>query len=166
MHADREVRGRFLDLVEKVAKGDLLDWSSTPGGRLALIVVTDQFPRNIFRGSKRAFAYDKLALRWCLDGLAQRVDPQLLPIERWFFYLPLQHSESIAHQEQSVSLYSTLLGEVSDAEKVVFQGCLSYAIRHRDVVSQFGRFPHRNKLLDRESTPEELAFLATPGSSF
>lgn len=164
--ADREVRDRFLHLVEKAAMGHLSGWTATPGGRLALILVTDQFPRNIFRGSKHAFDFDKLALGWCLDGLAQQVDPRLLPSERWFFYLPLQHSESLEHQDQSVRLFRKLLADAGDEERAVFEGCLDYAIRHRDVISEFGRFPHRNTLLGRVSTPKELAFLAKPGSSF
>lgn len=164
--ADREIRERFLGGVGEAAEHRLNGWEVTPGGRLALVLLTDQFPRHIYRGSRQAFAYDTLALDWCLSGVAQSVDTSLRPVERWFFYLPLQHSESLEHQDTSVALYTELLNGVSDAEKEVFEGCLNYAVRHRNVVAEFGRFPHRNALLGRQSTMEELAFLAKPCSSF
>lgn len=163
---DRHLRERFLSLVQNAVAGDLVEWESTPCGRLALILLTDQFPRNVYRGTSRAFAYDELALSWCLDGLAQRVDTKLLPIQRCFFYLPLEHCESLEQQDRSVALYAKLMDDVSATEKELFEGYLRYAIQHRDVVARFGRFPHRNEQLGRESTLEELDFLLEPGSSF
>lgn len=131
-----------------------------------MILLTDQFPRSIYRDSPRAFAYDAKALAWSLDGVQERVDLKLRSIERVFFYLPLEHAESLQYQEQSVKHFRELLDEVGPDLKPIFQSYLDYAVRHRDIIARFGRFPHRNKILGRKSTPEELAFLALPGSSF
>lgn len=163
---DSEIRRRFEDGVRAAAEGQLDDWAAIPRGALALIILTDQFPRNIYRDSPRAFAYDAKALGWCLDGLARRSDLQLRPIERVFFYLPLEHSESVAHQERSVRCFEELFAAVALEQKQGYVEYLDFARRHRDVIARFGRFPHRNKILGRESTPEEIAFLAEPGSSF
>jgi len=163
---DHEIRRRFEDTVRAGAEGDLDDWVSTARGRLALIVLTDQFPRNIYRNSAQAFAYDAKALAWCIDGLDQRSDLQLRPIERVFFYLPLEHAESLTHQERSIRYFRDLLDTVPLEQKYTFEEYLNFAQRHRDVIARFGRFPHRNEILRRESTPEELAFLAQPSSSF
>jgi uncharacterized protein (DUF924 family) len=133
---------------------------------LALILLTDQFPRNIYRGQARSFGFDGLALRWALDGLDLGIDRQLRPIQRVFFYLPLEHSESIAHQDRSLDLYQQLLNDVPEEQKETFTGFRNFAIRHRDIIARFGRFPHRNAILDRVSTDEETAFLKTAGSSF
>ena len=163
---DGEIRRRFESAVIRAAAGELSDWQSNPRGRLALILVTDQFPRNIFRGSPRAFAQDSKALAWSLDGIDQGLDMKLRPIERVFFYLPLEHSEALEHQEQSVRQFRELVNAVGADRRDVFVEYLDFAVRHRDIIARFGRFPHRNKILGRESTPEELAFLAEPGSSF
>jgi len=163
---DSEIRRRFEDGVRAAAEGRLDDWAAIPRGRLALIILTDQFPRNIYRDTPQAFAYDAKALGWCLDGLAQRSDLQLRPIERVFFYLPLEHSESLAHQERMVRCFEELFAAVALEQKQTFAEYLDFARRHRDIIGRFGRFPHRNKILGRESTPEEIAFLAEPGSSF
>lgn len=163
---DAEMRQRFESFVHRAAAGEFSDWQSSPRGRLALILLTDQFPRNIYRDSPNAFAYDSKALRWCIDGIDQGVDLQLRPIERVFFYLPLEHSESLEHQDRSVKLFRRLLDEVGAGQTKVFEEYLDFAVRHRDIIARFGRFPHRNKILGREPTSDELAFLATPGSSF
>ena len=163
---DGEIRRRFESAVIRAAAGELSDWQSNPRGRLALILVTDQFPRNIFRGSPRAFAQDSKALAWSLDGIDQGLDMKLRPIERVFFYLPLEHSEALEHQEQSVRQFRELVNAVGADRRDVFVEYRDFAVRHRDIIARFGRFPHRNKILGRESTPEELAFLAEPGSSF
>lgn len=163
---DGEIRQRFEGLVAKAGAGELIAWQATPSGRLALILLTDQFPRSIYRDSPRAFAYDAKALAWSLDGVQERVDLKLRSIERVFFYLPLEHAESLQYQEQSVKHFRELLDEVGPDLKPIFQSYLDYAVRHRDIIARFGRFPHRNKILGRKSTPEELAFLALPGSSF
>jgi len=163
---DEEIRQRFENLVAQAGSGKLTDWQSTPSGRLALILLTDQFPRNIHRDSPRAFAQDSKALAWCLDGIKNDFDLKLRPIERVFFYLPLEHAESLKHQEQSVKLFRELAESVTSDQKTLFDGYLDYAVRHRDTIARFGRFPHRNKILGRGSTAEELVFLAEPGSSF
>lgn len=163
---DSEIRRRFEDGVRAAAEGRLDDWAAIPHGRLALIILTDQFPRNIYRDTPQAFAYDAKALGWCLGGLARRSDLQLRPIERVFFYLPLEHSESVAHQERSVRCFEELFAAVALEQKQGYAEYLDFARRHRDVIARFGRFPHRNKILGRESTPEEIAFLGEPGSSF
>ena len=162
---DAEMRQRFESLVHRAAGGELSSWQSSPRGHLALILLTDQFPRNIYRDSPRAFAYDRHALALCIDGIDQGVDLQLRPIERVFFYLPLEHAESLEYQDSSVRQFRRLLDEVGAGQKV-FEEYLDFAVRHRDVIARFGRFPHRNKILGREPTSDELAFLATPGSSF
>lgn len=164
--SDEEIRQRFDSLVTQAAAGELSDWQMTPSGRLALILLTDQFPRNIHRDSPRAFAQDSKALAWCLNGIKRDFDLKLRPIERVFFYLPLEHAESLEHQEQSVRQFSALLDEVGADQKTFFAEYLDFAVRHRDIIARFGRFPHRNKILGRESTPDEIAFLAEPGSSF
>jgi len=131
-----------------------------------LILLTDQFPRNMYRDSPQAFAYDAKALAWCLEGLKQQFDRHLRPIERVFFYLPLEHAESLEHQERSVEKFRELLDEADERRKNVFAEYLDLAVRHRNIIARFGRFPHRNRILGRESTGEELAFLKEPGSSF
>ena len=163
---DDEIRRRFAGLAAQAAAGDLSDWRMTPHGRLALILLTDQFPRNIYRDTAKAFAHDHQALAECLDGIAREEDLKLRPIERVFFYLPLEHSESLEHQEQAVKRFGALRDAVGAHQKDVFAEYLDFAVRHRDIIARFGRFPHRNKILGRESTPDELAFLAEPGSSF
>lgn len=163
---DDEIRRRFENHVVMAVSGELNDWLSTPRGRLALIILTDQFPRNIYRDTARAFSCDAQALTWCIEGLERGVDRDLRPIERVFFYLPLEHAESLEHQELSVQCFSELIAIVSAEQKSTFEEYLDYAIRHRQIIQRFGRFPHRNKILGRESTPEEVGFLSEPGSSF
>lgn len=164
---DEEIRGRFQGLVRKAAAGELSDWQATPHGRLALILLTDQFPRNIYRDSPQAFAADPQALALSVDGIDHGWDLQLRRIERVFFYLPLEHAESIEYQEESVKQFRRLHDEVASEDgKEVFAEYLDFAVRHRNIIARFGRFPHRNKVLGRRSTPEELAFLDEPGSSF
>jgi uncharacterized protein (DUF924 family) len=164
--ADLEIRQRFGALLHQAAAGELCEWQAMPRGRLALILLTDQFPRSVYRGSPQAFAYDGHALAWCLGGIEERLDLRLRPIERVFFYLPLEHAESLERQQQSVKLFSELVGLVAPEQKETFEEYHNFAVRHRDIIARFGRFPHRNRILGRTSTPEELAFLNEPGSSF
>jgi uncharacterized protein (DUF924 family) len=105
-------------------------------------------------------------LAWCIEGLEQKVDRELRPIERVFFYLPLEHAEYLEHQALSVKYFGELASTINSEQKALFDGYLDYAVRHRQIIERFGRFPHRNKILGRESTPDELAFLSEPGSSF
>lgn len=163
---DSAIRRRFEDVITEAAMGALDPWAQTPAGRLALILLTDQFSRNIYRDTKAAFGHDPLALAWCKEGLVRGDDARLRPIERVFFYLPLEHSESRPDQERSVALYRALSASVPPTQRAAFDGFVDFAVRHRDIVERFGRFPHRNRVLGRPSSPEELAFLEGPGSSF
>ena len=134
---DGEIRQRFENLVIRAAAGELYHWQANPRGRLALILLTDQFPRNIYRDSPKAFAYDPKALAWCLDGIRQGLDLKVRPIERTFFYLPLEHAESIEYQEQSVKHFGQLVSVVSAEQKQTFNEYLDLAIRHRDIIARF-----------------------------
>ncbi len=163
--ADATIRARFGNLIEAAGAGEL-DWVGTPAGRLAHILVADQFSRVIHRGTPLAFALDPLARRLCREGIEHGDDRRLRAIERVFFYLPFEHSEELADQERSVELYRRLAADVEASLRPVFEGYLEYAVRHREIVARFGRFPHRNAVLGRVSTAEETAFLTEPGSSF
>ena len=163
---DADIRNRFGGLVEAAASGQLDDWATDPRGRLALILLFDQFPRNMYRDTPRAFAYDPLAAKLALDGITAGADRTLRAIERVFFYLPLEHAESAELQERCVALFTALAAGVPEDDRKTFTGYVDYAVRHRDVIHRFGRFPHRNHILGRVSTPEETAFLKQPGSSF
>lgn len=163
---DQEIHRRFESSTEAMGRGELDDWAATPHGLLAMVLLVDQFPRNMYRSLPESFAFDTLALRWSLHALERGMDNHLRPIERVFLYLPLEHAESRAEQDRSVFLFEQLARDVPAEQKEVFAGFLDYAIRHREVIARFGRFPHRNKILGRESTPEEIEFLQQPGSSF
>lgn len=164
--ADEAIRQRFETCMMKAANHELDAWAATPAGRLALIILTDQFPRNSYRGTPRAFSFDPLARTWCKEGMRDGADRRLRPIERAFFYLPLEHSESLEDQQQSVALFEELTAKADPDHRPTFDGFLRFALRHRDIIRRFGRFPHRNRILGRISSAEELAFLAGKGSSF
>ena len=155
---DAEVTQRYRDLCDKLARAP--EWLDTPRERLARIIVLDQFPRHIHRGTARAFAADGLALATARLALERGDDASLSPVERLFLYLPFEHSEALEDQQRACELMKPLAAfpETDDAYR--------YAIAHRDVIQRFGRFPHRNSILGRASTPEELEFLKQPGSSF
>jgi uncharacterized protein (DUF924 family) len=163
---DAEVTKRFASLVERAQRGELDEWAKTPKGRLALIILLDQFPRNLHRDSKEAFATDLPALRLTLEGLDAGVDRELGTAERLVFYLPLVHSEELAHQERAVELFRRNRDEGRSDLVPELETALGVIDRHRYIVERFGRFPHRNEVLGRESTVEELAFLAGPNSAF
>ena len=163
---DQAVIDRFSATLAAAAAGQLDHWANTPRERLALVIVLDQFPHHIYRDQPQAFATDPQALALSLDALAAGEDPQLAPIERVFLYLPLEHAESTAMQDLSVALYGKLAREAAPAERLLFEDFLDYARRHRDVVTRFGRYPHRNAILGRASTADELEFLKQPGSRF
>lgn len=157
---DGEIRCRFLDEHEAALAGMRGDWEATPHAALALVIVLDQFPRNMFRDSPRSFAADRAAL-----GVARRMvrsgfDRLLRPLERCFAYLPFEHSEDLAAQRRSLALFEGLRFS-SDCI-----GNIDYAHRHYEIIARFGRFPHRNAVLRRTSTPEEIEFLRQPGSGF
>lgn len=162
---DNQIRQRFAELLEPARDGQL-NWSVTPFGRLAEILLLDQFPRNIFRNQPEAFAYDATALQLALAGLEMGDDRACGLYQRLFFYLPLEHSEELPLQQRSVALFEGLLQEAPAAKEKQFSEVLDYAVRHRDIIARFGRFPHRNHALGREPTAEELEFLRQPGSSF
>ena len=157
---DREVRSRFLPVYQQAVAGELDDWKASPQGCLALIILLDQFPRNMFRGQPQAFATDPQALAYAKHAVTNSFDRELLPIQRQFIYLPFEHSENLTHQHQCLELFSTL----KDYPECV--DGIDYAHRHFKVIERFGRFPHRNEILGRKSTPEEAEFLKQPGSSF
>ncbi|MCA1978159.1 MAG: DUF924 domain-containing protein [Thiobacillus sp.] len=163
---DRIVAERFGATLVAARAGQLASWAETPPGRLALVIVFDQFPHHIHRDQPLAFATDPQALALALEALALGEDRQLSRIQRVFLYLPLEHAESLALQEQAVACYDALLREAPPEERELFAGFLDYARQHRDVVARFGRFPHRNAILGRPSTPEEIEFLKLPGSRF
>ena len=157
---DVEIRERFGDLLAQAASGRLDAWQSRPRGALALIVLLDQFPRNMHRGKPAAFACDARALAVARHAVARGFDRGLLPVERWFVYLPFEHAENLAMQRESLRLFAGLKSFPDSA------GILDYPKRHFDVIARFGRFPHRNEILGRPSTAEETAFLKLPGSRF
>lgn len=165
---DDEVRARFGPALRAAKAGELDAWASSARGRLALIIVLDQFSRNIHRGDPETYAADDRARALTHEGLALGHDRELEPLQRVFFYLPLEHSESLADQERCVELFRALAAEpeLDEDQRELFANYLDYAVRHRDIVARFGRFPHRNEILGRTSTPEEQAFLTEPGSSF
>ena len=157
---DDLIRVRFLSLYARAAAGDLDAWRQAPRSLLALIVVLDQFSRNIFRGQAQAFATDVQALAAARHMLACAWDVSLSPLERCFGYLPFEHAEDLATQQRAVELFAALDGDTQVGDMS------EWARRHHAVIARFGRFPHRNAVLDRVSTPAELEFLAQPGSYF
>ncbi|MEH6693794.1 MAG: DUF924 family protein [Hyphomonas sp.] len=165
---DEEIRERFLTLLETLAAGPLAqEWAAKgPRERLAAIIVLDQFSRNMFRDSPRSFSQDMLALRLCKEGLALREDLSLSEAERMFFYLPLEHSEDVGDQSRSVEMFAALRRDAREDFQKLTESVLEYAYAHQSVVDRFGHFPHRNEVVARESTPEEVAYLAKPGSGF
>jgi len=158
---DAEIAEKFGTLVRRGLHGELSDWALAPTTALAKIVLLDQFTRNIFRGSKQAFAGDAQALRTATALVDAGQDMTLSTLQRWFIYMPFEHDESLANQARSITLFERLA-----AADDRIKGALDYAERHQDVIRRFGRFPHRNAMLGRESTVAELAYLAEPGSGF
>ena len=158
---DHEVRQRFETTLELADTGACAHWESEPRSLLALILLFDQFPRNIHRGTPQAFDYDGKALELSVRGVDAGVDRELTPLERVFFYMPLQHVESLKLQQRSVELNSALVGEGPQELRDYLAEAHGYAVSHRDIIARFGRFPHRNAVLARESTKEEKAYLET-----
>ena len=157
---DDAIRARFLDVHRQAAGGRLQPWCTAPDSLLALIVVLDQFPRNLFRGTSRAFASDTQALAAAQLAVARGFDRLLLPVQRWFVYLPFVHAEDLALQRRCLELFEGLRGDPDSAVSI------DYARRHCEIIERYGRFPHRNAILERISTPEEIEFLQQPGSAF
>ena len=153
---DQLIKLRFSDLHEKAVKCELFEWRKYPQGRLAEIIVLDQFSRNMFRGTARAFSQDPMALILSQEAISLGIDNLLKPQERGFVYLPLMHSESLVIHETAEAVYR----QFGD------QSSLKYELKHKAIIQRFGRYPHRNKILGRESTAEEIDFLKQPGSGF
>jgi uncharacterized protein (DUF924 family) len=163
---DHEIEKEFADDVEAACEGRLNHWAAEPHGRLALIILIDQFRRNIYRGTAEAFSKDKLALKLCVEGAMEKKDKGLTPIQRVFFYMPLQHAESKKVQAKSAELYNRLAEAVSPTYRETFLTVAQFAELHKDIIDQFGRFPHRNALLGRENTAEEAEYLAGDSPDF
>jgi uncharacterized protein (DUF924 family) len=163
---DHECKKEFSDDVDRASEGKLNHWAAEPCGRLALILLLDQFRRNIYRGTAEAFSMDKLALKFCVEGAMEKKDKGLTPIQQAFFYMPLQHAESRKVQAKSVKIYNRLAEAVSATYRETFETIAQFAELHHDIIEQFGRFPHRNKLLNRDNTPEEDEYLAGDSPDF
>jgi uncharacterized protein (DUF924 family) len=157
---DATIRGRFAVPIAAACAGAFGDWCAEPRGALARVLLLDQFTRNAFRETAAAFGGDARALATAEDAVARGFDRELEPLERQFLYLPYEHSEDMAAQERSLALFAALAQDTGDRSP------LEWAERHAAIVRRFGRYPHRNAALGRASTPEEIAFLRTPGSGF
>ena len=155
---DREIRERFELTYDMAAKDLCADWTRDADGVLALCIVLDQFPRNMFRGSPKAFATDSKALLIAKEAIHKGFDKILPIVKRRFLYLPFEHSENLQDQKRSVALFKTM----QDSDPLFYE----YALKHFEVIEKFGRFPHRNEILKRESTPEEYDYLSLPGAGF
>lgn len=153
---DRQVKDRFLSVLEQAARGELFDWRRTPKGRLAEVIVIDQFSRNIHRNTPLAFAHDATALVLAQEAVAASAHETLTSVECSFLYMPFMHSESRAIHVQAEALF----------RHNGVQSNVDFELRHKAIVDRFGRYPHRNAILGRECTPEEIEFLKQPGSSF
>lgn len=163
---DHEIKKEFSGDVELASEGSLDHWAEEPRGRLALILLLDQFRRNIYRNTAEAFARDRQALKLCVEGAMEKKDQGLTPIQKAFFYMPLQHAESPRVQAKSVELFTKLAEAVSPTYQETFLTIAQFAELHADIVNQFGRFPHRNRLLGRANTPQEDEYLAGDSPDF
>ncbi|MGB3668848.1 MAG: DUF924 family protein [Phormidesmis sp.] len=162
---DAKIRQQFLADVQKAASGEYDSWLASPTAALALLLLFDQFPRNLYRGTPRSFATDTQALSVAEQFVNSGADKSLIPAQRFFVYVPFEHSEKMEHQNRCVALMQQLNQEFPDLDDGL-KGGLDYAIRHQAVIERFGRFPHRNEILGRQSTSEEITFLQQPGSRF
>jgi uncharacterized protein (DUF924 family) len=156
---DADITAKLEPLLERAARGDFASWADSPKRRLALILLFDQVPRNAYRGTPAAFAFDREALALASEGLQLAADAALDPIERIFFYLPLEHAESLEAQDAAVAAFARLVSEAPPDLKDYCAYTAKYADKHRELIVQFGRFPHRNAVLGRESTPAEREWL-------
>jgi uncharacterized protein (DUF924 family) len=161
---DAAIRAEFGPRVEAALRGELASWADGPRRRLSLILLLDQFTRHIYRGRARAYAGDEQALALALSGMQSGADAALDPVERIFFYMPLQHSESLDVQEESVAAYRRLVGEAPQPLRAPFDENLKFAELHASIIRRFGRFPHRNRVLRRVSSAEEADYLRTAES--
>ena len=163
---DAEIKDKFLFSLEAAKSGRLEEWSKQPMSCLALVVLLDQFSRNIFRDQPQAFEADNLAKSLVIDAIELNMDTKLHPIQRSVFYLPFEHSENKEDQKRSVELYAQLLDAAPKDQQTTYEQALQFAKKHKEIIDRFGRFPHRNQILQRPSSEEEIQFLTQPGSSF
>ena len=163
---DRHLREHFLPWMERALAGQLTDWAAHDSGRVALILLLDQFTRNVYRGTARMFSGDSLALPLAQETKGPKHDASILPAHRSLTLMPLMHSEALADQEDCVAAFERLAGTGPAAHRPSHEYGLNFAVAHRDIIARFGRFPHRNAILGRPSTAEERTFLEQPGSSF
>jgi uncharacterized protein (DUF924 family) len=163
---DLDIRQSFEPTLKALLTGQYSSWFETPQGRLAAIIVLDQFSRNMYRDSAHAFSQDSLALYWALQGIRQGDDKKLTPLQRVFFYLPLEHCEQLSMQDLAIEKFSQLADDAPASFSDLAKGFVDYAHQHQEVIAHFGRFPHRNHLLGRLSTKEEKEYLAKPGTGF
>jgi uncharacterized protein (DUF924 family) len=163
---DHEIGAKFEPTWQAIMAGDREGWLQDPHSRLAYLIVLDQLSRNMFRGTARAFDGDAKAQAVAADGVKLGLDRVLHGHERVFFYMPFMHSESLATQDRGLELFKSLRDQSDGRVRQMASGIVEYARKHRDVIARFGRFPHRNPVLERDSTPAELEFLKEPGSSF
>lgn len=163
---DGDMRARFQDDLQRALDGEYDDWVAEPVRLLALLVLLDQFPRNMFRGTPAAFAYDEKSFPLALRALDQGIDQLFYPVARSFFYLPLVHKEDLSCQDRAVEAYRRAAREASGVQKLILSAEYASSLRHRQAIALFGRFPHRNKILGRETTQEEARFLKQPFTHF
>lgn len=163
---DAQLAADYASWVMAAAHGELVHWQQEPDAYLALILLLDQLPRNIYRGKAQSFAFDEQALQLARQGLARGIDQQLTPIRRVFFYLPFEHAEDLQSQAQAVALMHSLELSVTEAERSLFAAYTDFARRHQEVIVRFGRFPHRNAILGRSNSPAEAAYLRESGTGF
>ena len=157
---DQEIKNQFFDTYKKAKNQELNHWQESQQGVIALILLLDQFPRNLFRNDPQAFATDHLAIATADYAINRGFDEDLLPVQRWFIYIPFEHSENIEHQRYCLELFAKLKQDPHS------QSAIEFAQQHYDIIKKFGRFPHRNQILGRLSTQEEIEFLTQPNSSF
>ena len=163
---DATIKTRFEETLLKANLEDLSSWEASAEHYLAFIILFDQCPLNIYRKTRKAYDLAGHGLELCLTGLDLGLDQKLAPIQRVFFYLPLEHSESLDHQNRSVALFKQLVETTSGALKEKMRGFRAFAVEHRDIVAEFGRFPHRNAVLERTPTAAEVAYLESGGKRF
>lgn len=163
---DIGIRQRFQPTLKALLRGQYNDWLTDAEGRLAAIIVLDQFSRNMYRNSALSFTQDSLALHWCLEGIRSGQDKLLRPIQRVFFYMPLEHAESPQMQALCAEKFQQLKDDAPESFQQAADNFIDFAQRHKDIIDRFGHFPHRNAMLGRETTAEEKDFLQQPGSSF
>jgi uncharacterized protein (DUF924 family) len=165
-HFDKKIKIRFEEDLNRAVDEEYDSWKESPHECLAYIILLDQFSRNIYRNTPRAFTQDPLALAACVEGINKGFDRHLTPIQRSFFYMPLMHSEDLKLQQYSIQNFRKLAEEAPEDLKKNLENSYQYALKHYEIVKRFGHFPHRNAILGRPSTTEEIEFLKQPGASF